>query len=223
MQVVDLGQMSWQDAWARQELAHEMLLRGKGEETLFLVEHPHVITLGRQTDLSLRNLRYTREELALNGIDVVETDRGGNVTYHGPGQLVAYPILRLSDHRFTVGGYVRALQEAVVDCLGRCMLKATVDPTAVGVWVEDRSAQLAKICAIGVRVRRGVTLHGIALNVETDLKYFDLIVPCGLEGRPVTSLRKILGMRAPQMEHVKWLLSNSIVNRLTNASMALEG
>lgn len=214
--------MSWQDAWARQEEAHEALLRGKGEETLFLVEHPHVITLGRQSDLSLRNLRYSREELTRNGIDVVETDRGGNVTYHGPGQLVCYPILKLADHRFTVGSYVRALQEGVVDCLARCMLKATIDPKAVGVWVEDRG-QLAKICAIGVRVRRGATLHGVALNVDTDLKYFDLIVPCGLEGRPVTSLRRVLGMRAPQIEHVKWLLSNSLVNRLTNASIAVEG
>jgi lipoyl(octanoyl) transferase len=222
MQVVDLGQMSWQDAWDRQQQAHDAVLRGSMEETLFLVEHPHVITLGRQTELSLRNLRYTREELRMNGIDVVETDRGGNVTYHGPGQLVAYPILKLADHRFTVGGYVRSLQDAVIDCLGRCMLKATLDPDAVGVWVEDRG-QLAKICSIGVRVRRGVTLHGVALNVETDLKYFDLIVPCGLEGRPVTSVRKTLGMRAPQIEHVKWLLTNSLVSGLTNTSLALEG
>ena len=92
----------------------------------------------------------------------------------------------------------------------------------MAVWVEDRG-QLAKICAIGVRVRRGVTLHGVALNVETDLKYFDLIVPCGLEGRPVTSLRKVLGMRAPQMEHVKWLLGNSLVSGLMNTSLAVEG
>lgn len=221
MQVIDLGIMSWQDAWARQEQAHERVLRG-GEEILFLVEHPHVLTLGRQADLSLRNLRYPKDELLRNGIDVVETDRGGNVTYHGPGQIVAYPIVRLASHRLTVGGYVRALQDSVIDCLGRCMVRATLDPAAVGVWVEDRG-QLAKICALGVRVRRGVTLHGIALNVETDLKYFDLIVPCGLEGRPVTSVRKVLGMRAPQIEHVRWLLSNSIVAQFTNASLAVDG
>ena len=221
MQVIDLGQMSWRDAWARQEQAHDRVMRG-GESVLFLVEHPHVITLGRQADLSLRNLRYSREELADAGIEVVETDRGGNVTYHGPGQLVAYPIVKLSEHRFTVGGYVRALQDCVIDCLGRCLMKATVDPAAVGVWAEDRAGQLAKVCAIGVRVRRGVTLHGVALNVETDLKYFDLIVPCGLEGRPVTSVRKVLGMRAPQIEHAKWLLTNSLVAGLTKASIAIE-
>ena len=103
------------------------------------------------------------------------------------------------------------------------MMKATIDPAAVGVWAEDRTGTLAKVCAIGVRVRRGVTLHGLALNVETDLKYFDLIVPCGLEGRPVTSIRKVLGMRAPQMEHAKWLLTNSLIAGLTKASLAVEG
>ena len=221
MQVVDLGMMSWRDAWARQEQAHDRVLRG-GEETLFIVEHPHVITLGRQVDLSLRNLRYSIEELQANGVDVVETDRGGNVTYHGPGQLVCYPIIRLSTRRMTVGAYVRAMQEAVMDCLSRCMLKSELDPAAVGVWVKDRG-QLAKICALGVRVRRGVTLHGIALNVETDLKYFDLIVPCGLESRPVTSVRKTMGMRAPAIEHIKWLLTQSIVNQLTDAAVPLEG
>ena len=149
MQVIDLGQMSWRDAWAHQEQAHERVMRG-GEEVLFLVEHPHVITLGRQADLSLRNLRYSREELLRNGIEVVETDRGGNVTYHGPGQLVAYPIVKLATHRFTVGGYVRALQESVIDCLGRCMLKARVDPEAVGVWTEDRTGQPRQ----GLRDRR---------------------------------------------------------------------
>lgn len=222
MQVVDLGKMSWQDAWARQEHAHDAVLRGHMEPTVYLVEHPHVITLGRQTDLSLRNLRYTPEELGRNGIDVVETDRGGNVTYHGPGQVVAYPILRLAEHHMTVGGYVRRLQDAVIDCLSRCMIKAETDPSAVGVWVPDRG-QLAKICAIGVRVRRGVTLHGVALNVETDLKYFELIVPCGLEGRPVTSVRRVLGVRAPQVEHVKWLLGKSLVDHLSVPALPLEG
>ena len=220
MHIVDLGNMSWREAWDLQEQAHEKVLRG-AEEVVFLVEHPHVITLGRQTDLSIRNLRYPPEELKKNGIDVVESDRGGNVTYHGPGQIVAYPIVRLVDHKLTVGKYVRVLQDAVIDCLGRCMVRGKCDPSAVGVWVEDKH-QLAKICAVGVRVKRGVTMHGVALNVETDLKYFELIVPCGLEGRPVTSLRRVLGMRAPDMKHVKWLLGNSLVTSLTNANIAVE-
>ena len=220
MQVVDLGHMSWSDAWEAQQRAHERVLRG-AEETVLLVEHPHVITLGRQAELSRRNLRYTVEELLENGVDVVETDRGGNVTYHGPGQVVAYPIVRLADHKLTVGRYVRALQDSIIDCLGRCMVRGVIDPTAVGVWAEDRG-QLAKICAIGVRVKRGVSMHGVALNVETDLKYFELIVPCGLDGRPVTSIRKLLGMRAPSINDVKWLLGHAIVAQLTNPNVPLE-
>lgn len=220
MQVTDLGTMSWSDAWEVQQRVHEKVLRG-AEEQVLLVEHPHVITLGRQVELSRRNLRYSIPELLENGVDVVETDRGGNVTYHGPGQVVAYPIIRLAEHRLTVGRYVAALQDAVIDCLGRCMVKGVLDPGAVGVWVEDRH-QLAKICAIGVRVKRGVSMHGVALNVETDLKYFELIVPCGLEGRPVTSLRKLLGMRAPAMQDVKWLLANALVAQLSNTNVPLE-
>jgi lipoyl(octanoyl) transferase len=220
MQVINLGTMNWRDAWALQEQTHEKVLRG-AEEVIYVVEHPHVITLGRQTALSLKNLRYSVDELKANGIDVVETDRGGNVTYHGPGQVVVYPIIRLAEHRLTVGSYVRTLQDATLDCLSRCMVKGVVDPGAVGVWVEDRN-QLAKICAIGVRVKRGTTLHGLALNVETDLKYFDLIVPCGLEGRPVTSVRRLLGMRAPGLKDVEWLLTNAVVAQLTNANVPLE-
>ena len=218
MQVIDLGTMSWRDAWELQQQAHEKVLRG-AEEVVFIVEHPHVITLGRQTDLSLRNLRYTVDELKQNGVDVVETDRGGNVTYHGPGQLVAYPIIRLAERRLTVGAYVRLLQDAVIDCLSRCMMRAKLEPGAVGVWVEDRG-KMAKVCALGVRVKRGVTMHGIALNVETDLKYFELIVPCGLEDRSVTSIRRVLGMRAPAIEHVKWLLTKLAGERADECSGA---
>lgn len=203
-----------------QEQAHTDVLRG-GEARLILVEHPPVITLGRQVDLSLRNLRFTPEQLKEKGVDVVETDRGGNVTFHGPGQLVAYPIVKLADHRLTVGAYVKLLQQAVIDCLGRCLVRAEVDPSAVGVWAKDQG-QLAKICAIGVRVRRGVTLHGLALNVTTDLRYFDLIVPCGLEGRPVTSIRRLAALQCPQMEHVKWLLTNSLKNLLEGSSVVVD-
>lgn len=220
MQIVDLGKMRWREAWEIQQETHEKVLRG-AEEVIFIVEHPHVITLGRQTEVSLRNVRYSPDELKENGIDLEETDRGGNVTYHGPGQVVCYPIVRLQEHRLTVGKYVRLLQDAIIDCLGRCMLKGVLDPSAIGVWVQDRN-ELAKICAIGVRIKRGVSMHGVALNVETDLKYFELIVPCGLNNRPVTSLRRVLGMRAPQTEHVKWLLANSLMSHLTNASLAID-
>jgi lipoyl(octanoyl) transferase len=220
MQIVDLGQLSWRDAWEIQEHVHAEVLSGS-EERLLMVEHPPVITLGRQTDLSVKNLRFTPEELREQGIDVVETDRGGNVTFHGPGQLVVYPIVRLADHRLTVGNYVRVLQQAVIDCLARVTVKGYVDPGAVGVWVHDED-QVAKICAIGVRVRRGVTLHGLALNVTTDLRYFDLIVPCGLEGRPVTNIRRVAGHHTPDMQHVKWLLGNSVQSLLNRDRLRVD-
>lgn len=214
MQFIDLGNMSWSDAWARQEEAHARVMRG-GDSVVFFVEHPPVITLGRQAELSMRNVRLTAEELKAHEIELVETDRGGNVTFHGPGQLVCYPIVRLSDHRLTVGAYVRMLQDAVIDALARCPIRAETDPGAVGVWVRDKyTDELAKICAIGVRVKRGITMHGLALNVDTDLAYFNTIVPCGLGDRPVTSVKRVLGLRAPEMSHVRWMLEKSLRDKL---------
>lgn len=211
--------MSWQDAWARQEQAHADVALG-GDECVFVVEHPHVITLGRQADVARRSLRVDEARLRELGYDLVETDRGGNVTYHGPGQLVAYPILRLADHRLSVGAYVRTLQDAVVDCLARCTIRAKLDPSAVGVWVDDQGID-AKICAVGVRVKRGITMHGLALNVDTDLRRFDVIVPCGLEGRPVTSMRKILGVQCPEMSQVRWLLVRSLLEAFEPSDRAI--
>ncbi|HQY88414.1 MAG TPA: lipoyl(octanoyl) transferase LipB, partial [Tepidisphaeraceae bacterium] len=176
-------------------------------------EHPPVVTLGRQVEVARRSLRASPEELAERGFDLEETDRGGNVTVHGPGQLVCYPIIKLSDFNLTVGAYVKRLQTVVIDAIARCSLHGQLDPSAVGVWVKDpRIDTTAKICAIGVRVKRGVTMHGLALNVNIDLSLFDVIVPCGLEGRPVTSMRRMLGPAGPNMDHVKWLMKQSITN-----------
>jgi lipoyl(octanoyl) transferase len=209
MRFIDLGRMSWHDAWARQEQSHAEVALG-ADECVLLVEHPHVITLGRQADVARRSLRVDEARLRALGYDLAETDRGGNVTYHGPGQIVAYPIIRLSDHKLSVGAYVRRLQDAVIDCLARCTIRAKLDPSAVGVWVEEQGGD-AKICAVGVRVKRGITMHGLALNVETDLKRFEVIVPCGLEGRPVTSMRKVLGVQCPELSQVRWLLVRSLI------------
>lgn len=216
MKIIDLGRMTWQDAWRRQEDAHADVLLN-GPERIFIVEHEPVVTLGRQAELARKSLRFPVDEIRGRGVDVVETDRGGNVTFHGPGQIVAYPIVRLATHKLTVGSYVRTLQEAVIDCLARCTIRGQVDPSAVGVWVQN-NGELAKICAIGVRVKRGVTMHGLALNVDIDLSYTDLIVPCGLEGRSVTSMRKILGATCPEMSHVKWLLGRSLVEAIEGTS-----
>jgi lipoyl(octanoyl) transferase len=208
MIVEDLGLMAYRDAWRRQEEAHAGVLDG-AEERLFLVEHPPVITFGRRPGVS-KNVIASERHLARLGVEVVESDRGGDVTFHGPGQLVAYPILRLIDHRLSVGAYVHRLEDAVIDALRAWGLSGTKDRAAVGIWVEHGGV-LKKICALGVRIRRGVSMHGIALNVTTDLNYFNLIVPCGLVGRPVTSLTEIRRAASPPLEEVKRVLADAII------------
>jgi lipoate-protein ligase B len=179
---------------------------------LLLVEHPPVITFGRRPEVN-RNLVASDEHLAGLGVDVVQSDRGGDITFHGPGQLVVYPIVRLNDHRLSVGGYVQMLQSIVIDALKDFGVAAHRDEWAIGAWVGEGAAS-EKICAIGVRIRRGVSMHGLALNVSTDLTKFDLIVPCGLRGRGVTSLQKILGSQTPSMEAVKRAVVKSFQVRL---------
>ncbi len=200
MQLQDLGSMRYRDAWTLQEQLHAQVVQG-APERLLLVEHPPVITFGRRPGVQ-RNLIASDEQLAQLGVEVVPSDRGGDITFHGPGQIVAYPIVRLADHHLSVSGYVHRLEDAVVATLADFGLKTRKDPAAVGVWVQD-GEQLAKVCAIGVRIRQGVSLHGLALNVETDLRFFNLIVPCGLVGRPVTSLRKLLNDATPPISAVK--------------------
>jgi lipoyl(octanoyl) transferase len=214
--VNDLGRMPYRDAWALQERAHEAVV-AEGAETIFLVEHLPVITLGRR-DESIRNLVSTPQELADNGIELVHSDRGGDITYHGPGQIVAYPIIRLAAHGLSVSGYVHKLESIVMATLAEIGIEPVTDPEAIGVWAED-GAELAKICAIGVRVKRGVSLHGLALNVTADLSGFANIIPCGLTGRPVTSIQKILGANSPGFGQVKNVLGRQLVERLTNTSV----
>jgi lipoyl(octanoyl) transferase len=161
--------------------------QGLVPDHLLLLEHPHVITLGRNGHME--NLLASDEILSRAGIAFYPTDRGGDVTYHGPGQLVGYPILDLREWQRDVGAYVRAVEQAIIDTLADYGIAAGRIPKLTGVWVEDR-----KIAAIGVHLSRWVTSHGFALNVSTDLTYFQYIVPCGLT-RPVTSMAA-LGVRA---------------------------
>jgi lipoate-protein ligase B len=202
MRVEDLGTMSYREAWALQEAAHTEVIAGAEERILF-VEHTPVITFGRRPDVQ-RNVIASDEQLGAAGVEVVQSDRGGDVTFHGPGQVVAYPIIRLNEHRLSVGGYVRALENAVLETLQSFgIASAHREDKAVGIWVGDTPQTSAKVCAIGVRIRRGVSLHGLALNVTTDLRYFNLIVPCGLVGRPVTSLAELLNGSLPPAQRVK--------------------
>jgi lipoate-protein ligase B len=183
IEVRDLGRMAYGKAWELQKDLSERRKRGEIRDQLLFVEHPHVLTLGRNG--RMENLLASREHLAEMGIDLVEIDRGGDITYHGPGQVVGYPIVDLREWKKDVVAYVRGLEEVVIRTLRGFGIESGRDASATGVWIEG-----AKICAIGVHISRWVTTHGFALNWNTDLKYFDYIVPCGLT-RPVTSMRKL--------------------------------
>ena len=191
--------------------AHQQVVAG-GPETILIVEHSPVITLGRREE-SIRNLITNPEELARRKIDLVHSDRGGDITYHGPGQIVAYPIVRLARHGLSVSGYVHRLEAIVIATLADLGIDARADPQAIGVWTMDHE-NLAKICAIGVRIRRGVSLHGLALNVATDLSGFDNIIPCGLTGRAVTSIHKILVKSVPSLPETKQILIRHLTESL---------
>jgi len=217
MKIIDLGNLSYRDAWAAQESAHDEVLAG-GEERILIVEHPPVITLGRRAGVEA-NIVASAEELSRRGVEVVQSDRGGDVTFHGPGQIVAYPIVRLIDHKLSVGSYVRVLEAGAVAALRDVGVRAGKDACAIGVWVKPAGwARAGKICAVGVRVRRGVTLHGVALNVETDLSYFDLIIPCGLTGRSVASVRQVLGDATPAMSVIKQRLAARLIQAISGSA-----
>jgi lipoyl(octanoyl) transferase len=162
-------------------------------DQLLTLEHPHVLTLGRGG--KGENVLVNRAALASRGVELFETGRGGDVTYHGPGQLVAYPILDLAPVRCDLHRYVRDLERVMLGVLADYGVRGHVVPGRTGVWVERPGMPPAKVGAIGVRVARWITSHGIALNVTTDLGYFDLIVPCGIAGSAVTSLAELVAQR----------------------------
>jgi lipoyl(octanoyl) transferase len=185
-QVRELGRMGYGPALELQQELIAARKQGTAPDHLLLLEHPHVITLGRNGHLE--NLLASAETMERAGISYFPTDRGGDVTYHGPGQLVAYPILDLREWHRDVGAFVRAVEQTIIDTLADYGIEAGRIPKLTGVWVDGR-----KIAAIGVHISRWVTSHGLALNVSTDLSYFQYIVPCGLT-KPVTSMAQ-LGVR----------------------------
>ncbi|USO00095.1 MAG: lipoyl(octanoyl) transferase LipB [Phycisphaeraceae bacterium] len=209
---IDLGRMAYAPALEAQRAHHADVL-GAREAGLPLlgriltVEHDPVITVTPRPGVA-RHLLATLELLVSHGVEVCDTDRGGDITYHGPGQLVVYPIIDLKRTGIRVVDYVRLLEQAVIDAIAPLGLEGKRDPEATGVWVTQASDRVgvgpdAKIAAIGVRVRKWITLHGLALNVRTNLDHFGLIVPCGLAGRAVTSLERELSERCPPMDAVR--------------------
>jgi len=181
-----LGLVQYDEGLKLQERAVERLRSGEAPEQLLLLEHPHVFTLGRGADSS--NILADERQLDIHSVEVHETGRGGDVTYHGPGQLVGYPIINLKPDRCDVHRYVRDIEEVLIRTIAEFGIAGTRIPGLTGVWVGNE-----KIAAIGVRIARWITSHGFALNVNTDLSYFKMIVPCGISDKGVTSLSRLVG------------------------------
>jgi lipoyl(octanoyl) transferase len=195
IEVRRLGLMPYGEGLALQRSLVEERRAGVIGDTLLLLEHPHVITLGVRGDGGRSHLLAAAETLASRGVELHETGRGGDITYHGPGQLVGYPIFDLKPDRCDVHRYVRDLEDVLIRTASDYGIHAGRIDKLTGVWVGDE-----KLAAIGVRIARWITSHGFALNVTTDLDYFKLIVPCGIADRGVTSVSRVLGRRVDTSE-----------------------
>jgi len=189
-QMVDLGLMGYAEAWALQKRLVAARKANAIEDVLLLCEHPHVITQGRNG--KREHLLASEHVLQQKGVEFHATDRGGDITYHGPGQIVGYPILNLGAIRRDVVWYVRMLEEVMIRATLEFGITAERVEGKTGIWVRYENAE-EKVAAIGVHISRWVTSHGFAYNVSTDLRYFDLIVPCGIADSKATSLEKLLG------------------------------
>jgi len=205
----DIGSKGYQEAWDYQVqlfdsiVAKKMLNRNKQQTVatdnyLLFVEHPHVYTLGKSGDLS--NLLLNEKQLAEKGATFYKSNRGGDITYHGPGQIVGYPIFDLENFFTDIHKYLRFLEEAIILTLKEYGLKAERSEGETGVWFDTGTPFARKICALGVRCSRWVSMHGFALNVNVNLGYFDNIIPCGIKGKAVTSMQAELGRTVPEDE-----------------------
>lgn len=200
----DLGLKDYKETWNYQEELFKQIIDLKINNRknnhhiqtpnyLLLVEHPHVYTLGKSGDIN--NLLLSEAQLKAKGASFYKTNRGGDITYHGPGQLVGYPLLDLDNFFTDIHKYLRFLEEVIIKTLAYYNLKGERSEGETGVWLDVGTPFARKICALGVRTSRWVTMHGFALNVSTDLGYFDNIIPCGIRGKAVTSLEVELGKK----------------------------
>lgn len=217
LQVRHLGVVPYAEAVALQKALVEERKAGRIPDQLLLLEHPPVITLGVKTRSARTHIIASEASLQAHGVTVVETGRGGDVTYHGPGQLVGYPIIDLSPDRRDVHRYVRDLEEVLIRAAARFGVEAGRSAGLTGAWIGDD-----KLAAIGVRISRWITSHGFALNVNTNLTHFDFIVPCGILGKGVTSLERRLGHPVPmeQVEHAVVEAFGEVFGTRTLASTA---
>ena len=220
LDIQNLGVKDFKDTWDYQEKLFKEILSIKisnrrnnlSDETpnyLIFVEHPHVYTLGKSGDFS--NLLLSEKALEEKGATFYKINRGGDITYHGPGQLVGYPILDLDNFFTDIHKYLRFLEEAIILTLKEYGLSCERSPGETGVWLDVGTPFARKICAMGVRASRWVTMHGFALNVNADLGYFDHIIPCGIEGKGVTSMEAELGCKTP-LKEVETKIKNHLKN-----------
>ena len=210
--VQDLGLKDYKETWDYQEQLFkntlDLKIRNRREDLsletpnhFLFVEHPHVYTLGKSGDIS--NLLVDEKVLVAKGATFYKINRGGDITYHGPGQIVGYPILDLDNFFTDIHKYLRFLEEMVILTLAEYGIKSERSPGETGVWLDVGTPFARKICAMGVRASRWVTMHGFALNVNADLGYFDMMIPCGIKGKAVTSLNVELGKKEVDMDEVK--------------------
>ena len=206
IEIIDLGVLRYGEALSRQEAAHAEISADCRPGIIFTVEHEPVLTMGKNSEQG--NLLFAREFYENQGVEIFDTERGGQVTAHMPGQLVVYPILNMTTLGLTVRSYVNILEESVIQTLAKYDIKAHRDPEHPGVWVGHE-----KICAMGVRIKSRVSMHGLALNVNNDLSLFGKIIPCGIKFRGVTSIERHLGL-SPAMEMVRADLLREITSRI---------
>jgi lipoyl(octanoyl) transferase len=210
----DLGLIEYKEAWDLQEIIHASIVQDKEQiakshlnGTLIFCEHPHVFTLGKSGQAN--NLLINDDFLKKIDASYYQSNRGGDITYHGPGQLVGYPIFNLEALKIGVKEYIHKIEEAIILLLADYSISAGLLEGATGVWLDASTKNTRKICAVGVRVSKAVTMHGFALNINTDLKYFSYINPCGFLDKGVTSMQKELG-KAIDIEDVKDNLKSKI-------------
>jgi lipoate-protein ligase B len=202
--LTDIGTTEYSFAWELQKILYEERIAGNTPDTILFTEHYNTYTMGKSGGED--HLLATETELAEGHVAVFKTDRGGDITYHGPGQIVCYPILDLNNYHRDVHRYLRDLEEVVIRTLGHYEIEAHREPEYTGVWVGSE-----KICAIGVKVSRWVTMHGFAFNVNTDLSYFGRIIPCGIFHKGVTSLAELLG-RPIDVSEVKKVIAEKFAD-----------
>ncbi len=218
----NLGLTDYQEAWDLQRKIFNQVVYGEAQDTMILLEHPHTYTLGKVADK--KNLVSGKDYLEKNKISVFEIDRGGDITYHGPGQIVGYPIIKLEDWEKDTHKYLRALEEVIIMTCKNYGLDAGRNSKYTGVWIGNK-----KIAAIGVKISRWVTMHGFAFNVNTDLSLFNGIIPCGISDKEVTSLKKEIGkeinisdVKVALLENFRTVFGYDLVNEVSEVVLRTE-